>query len=59
MTPDEPPRDEPPNNHGLLGVAFAIVLVLGAIWLMNQMQHWAALSNCAFTHAPQCRGLVR
>lgn len=55
-TPDGPER--PSGNAGLFGVAFAIVLVLGAIYLVDRMQHWAAMGDCAFTHAPACRELI-
>ena len=53
------PRETPPHNRGLLGVVFAILLVLGAIWLIDSMRRWAELSDCGFTHAPRCRQLLR
>lgn len=37
---------------------FVIALIGTAIWLMNRMQTYAALGDCAFTHAPQCRELI-
>ena len=58
--PGRPPKgpDEPPNNRGLLGVLFVVVLIVGAIWLVDRMRLWASMGDCAFTHAPQCRELL-
>ena len=53
----ESPSD-PPGNRGLIGVVFVIALIGTAIWLMNRMQTYASLGDCAFTHAPQCRELI-
>lgn len=46
------------SNRGVLGLLFVVLLVVLAIWLMNRMQTYAALGDCAFTHAPQCRELL-
>ena len=56
--PRTDPPGSPPSNRGLIGVVFVIALIGTAIWLMNRMQTYASLGDCAFTHAPQCRELI-
>lgn len=58
MSEHEPDPEEPPSNRGLIGVVFVVVLILGAVWLMDRMRTYATLGDCAFTHAPQCRELL-
>ena len=60
---DGPPREPgstgaQTSNRGVLGILFVVLLVVLAIWLMNRMQTYASLGDCAFTHAPQCRELL-
>ena len=52
---EEPERS---GNGPLYGVLFAVALTAGALFLMTRMRDAAALLDCAFTHAPQCRALV-
>ena len=54
----EPPAQEPERSFAVLGVVFVILLAVGAMYLVNRMQHWAAMGDCAFTHAPACRELI-
>lgn len=44
---------------GLIGVVFVLMLVLGAIYMMERMRHYADLGDCAFTHAPKCAELLK
>ena len=55
MSEQEP---EKPRDFALVGIVFAIVLAVGALYLVNRMRHWAAMGDCAFTHAPACRDLI-
>jgi hypothetical protein len=55
MSENEP---EKPRDFALIGIIFAIVLAVGALYLVNRMRHWAAMGDCAFTHAPACRELI-
>jgi hypothetical protein len=48
----------PQRDYAVIGIVFAIVLAAGALYLVNRMQHWAAMGDCAFTHAPACRELI-
>jgi hypothetical protein len=50
--------EQPERSFALVGVIFVIVLALGAMYLVNRMRHWAAMGDCAFTHAPACRELI-
>jgi hypothetical protein len=52
------PEDWRARYGGLIGVVFAILLALGAIWMLERMRTWATLGDCAFTHAPACRHLI-
>ncbi len=54
----EPEPEKPPRDFALVGIVFAIVLAVGALYLVNRMRHWAAMGDCAFTHAPACRELI-
>lgn len=56
---EEKDDDEPPGNGAVLGVLFAIALTIGAIYLMQRMQDSASLLECAFTHNPKCRELIK
>ena len=56
QTPE--PEDWRARYGGLIGVIFAILLALGAIWMLERMRTWATLGDCAFTHAPACRELI-
>jgi hypothetical protein len=53
------PEDWRARYGGLIGVVFAILLALGAIWMMERMRTWATLGDCAFTHSPRCRELIK
>lgn len=44
---------------GLIGVVFVLMLVGGVIYMVERMRHYAALGDCAFTHAPQCAELLK
>ena len=52
------PEDWRARYGGLIGVVFAIVLALGAIWMIERMRIWATLGDCAFTRTPACRALI-
>jgi len=55
----DPDRDEEPSRHsGLLGVLFVVVLVIGAIYLVERMRHAASLADCMFTRDPACRQML-
>lgn len=54
----EPQGEEPERSFALVGVIFVILLAVGAMYLVNRMRHWAAMGDCAFTHAPACRELI-
>lgn len=56
---DQQDDDQPPGYGPILGVLFAIALTVGGIYLMERMRHSASLLDCALTHAPQCRELIR
>lgn len=51
--------DEPSGNGPVYGVLFAIVLTIGALYLMQRMRDSAFLLECAFTHSPKCRDLIK
>lgn len=57
--PGAEPDDEPAGSGAILGVLFAIALTVGAIYLMERMRSSASLLECAFTHSPKCRELIR
>ncbi len=57
--PEPDPEDWRARYGGLIGVAFAILLALGAIWMIERMRTWAALGDCALTRAPACRALIK
>lgn len=65
--PDRPDTITPPPDEdgwlseygGLIGVVFVLMLVGGAIYMIERMRHYAALGDCAFTHAPQCAELLK
>ncbi len=44
---------------GLIGVLFVLMLIGGAIYMIERMRHYADLGDCAFTHAPQCAELLK
>ena len=60
-----PPREDDAEggwlaeHGGLLGVLFVLLLVVGAIFMIERMRHYASLGDCAVTHAPQCAELLR
>lgn len=43
---------------GLIGVVFVLLLVVGAIYMIERMRHYASLGDCAVTQAPQCAELL-
>jgi hypothetical protein len=52
--------DDEPSGHGpILGVLFAIALCGLTLWLIQKMQDSASLLDCAFTHDPKCRALIK
>ena len=56
----EPGDDDERSSYApILGVLFAIALCGLALWLIQQMQDSASLLNCAFTHDPKCRALIK
>ena len=59
--PREPPSDdeEASGNGAIYGVLFAIALTIGALYLVQRMRDSASLLECAFTHAPKCRELIK
>jgi hypothetical protein len=57
QTPE--PEDWRAPYGGLIGGVVAIVLALGAIWMLERMRSWATLGDCAFTHSPRCRELIK
>lgn len=63
-TTPPPDEDEPEGGWlaeygGLIGVVFVLLLVGGAIYMIERMRHYASLGDCAFTHAPQCAELLK
>jgi hypothetical protein len=55
---DQDPDEEPSGYRGLLGVLFVLLLVIGAIYLVERMRHAASLADCMFTRDPACRTLM-
>ena len=55
---DPDPDEEPSRHAGLLGVLFVVLLVIGAIYLVERMRHAASLADCAFTRDPACRQML-
>lgn len=61
-----PPPDEADAGEGwlaeyggLIGVVFVLTLVIGAIYMIERMRHYASLGDCAVTQAPQCAELLK
>lgn len=51
--------DESSGKGPLVGVLFAVVLTVLALYLLQRMMDSAALLDCAFTKDPKCRELIR
>lgn len=53
----DPPPDGP-GSGGLLGVLFVVVLVIGAIVLIERLRIAATQTDCLLTRDPRCRSLI-
>lgn len=59
MSDDRDDHEPPSGNGALYGVLFAVALTVGALYLMQRMRDSAELFDCAFTHSPKCRELIK
>ncbi len=51
--------DESSGNGAVIGVIFAVVLTVLALYLLQRMIDSANMLDCAFTKDPKCRDLIR